>query len=168
MRLFISLTAALFVTLLAGCAGHSHYAGLEGREIKALSAQEIDGLRQGRGMSLALAAELNGYPGPLHVLELGDRLALTGSQRSATQALYDRMKAAAVAAGSDVISAERELDRLFASRTIDEAKLDAALARVANAQARLRGAHLQAHLEQLRILTPEQVRIYNQLRGYRS
>ena len=28
-------------------------------------------------MGLALAAELNGYPGPLHVIELADSLRLT-------------------------------------------------------------------------------------------
>jgi hypothetical protein len=31
----------------------------------------------------------------------------------------------------------------------------------------VRGVHLQAHLEQVRILTPEQVSRYNVLRGYR-
>jgi hypothetical protein len=48
------------------------YAGLEGRSIKALSEQQVADLRAGRGMVLALAAELNGYPGPMHVLELAD------------------------------------------------------------------------------------------------
>ena len=36
--------------------------------IRGLSEQEIDDLTNGRGMGLARAAELNGYPGPLHVL----------------------------------------------------------------------------------------------------
>ena len=36
-------------------------------------------LRAGRGMGLALAAELNGYPGPAHVLELADKLDLARS-----------------------------------------------------------------------------------------
>jgi hypothetical protein len=31
-------------------------------------------------MGLALAAELNGYPGPIHVLELGDQLNLSSVQ----------------------------------------------------------------------------------------
>jgi hypothetical protein len=38
------------------------YAGLAGRSIKALSEQQIADLQAGRGMGLALAAELNGYP----------------------------------------------------------------------------------------------------------
>jgi hypothetical protein len=57
------------------------YAGLEGRSIKALSEQQVADLRAGRGMSLALAAELNGYPGPMHVLELADSLDLSSSAR---------------------------------------------------------------------------------------
>lgn len=117
-------------------------------------------------MSLALAAELNGYPGPLHVLELGDKLALTVSQRSATQELYRRMKVAAIDAGEAFVSAERDLDRLFASKKASPQQLTEALARVAQAQSKLRGSHLHAHLEQVRILTPEQVAKYNSLRGY--
>jgi hypothetical protein len=37
---------------------------LEQRDIKTLSNQQIADLRAGRGMGLALAAELNGYAGP--------------------------------------------------------------------------------------------------------
>jgi Spy/CpxP family protein refolding chaperone len=166
MHLFISALLALALAGFSGCASHSHYAGLASREIKALSVTDIEGLRAGRGMSLALAAELNGYPGPLHVLELGNRLALSESQRAATQDLYERMKSAAVAAGEAFIGAEQDLDRLFASKTASAERLNAALARTAEAQAKLRGAHLQAHLEQVRILTPEQVARYNSLRGY--
>lgn len=166
--MFRTVTLSLCLALggLAGCAGHAHYAGWQSRDIKSLSAADIEGLRSGRGMSLALAAELNGYPGPLHVIELADKLALTPRQRDATQALYARMKAAATAAGEDVIDSERTLDRLFAGKAATPQQLTDALARVAQAQARLRGTHLQAHLEQVRILTPEQVAKYNSLRGY--
>ncbi len=53
------------------------YAGLQQRDIKALDEKQIADLKNGRGMGLALAAELNGYPGPMHVLELKDQLRLT-------------------------------------------------------------------------------------------
>ena len=71
------------------------YAGLQQRAIKALSDGQIADLRTGRGMGLALAAELNGYPGPLHVLELKDQLQLTADQKQRFQHLYDSMKAEA-------------------------------------------------------------------------
>jgi len=157
---------AVALITLAGCAGHSPYGGMQSREIKALSAADIEGLRQGRGMGFALAAELNGYPGPLHVLELADRLALTPAQRSATLALQRRMTADALAAGEELIQAERELDQLFAGHAATPERLNESLARVARAQARVRGAHLQAHLEQVRLLTADQVATYNRLRGY--
>jgi Spy/CpxP family protein refolding chaperone len=164
-----SLTPLVLVAaVLGGCASHAHYSGLESRDVKALSEADIEGIRAGRGMSLALAAELNGYPGPLHVLELAEGLALSDTQRRATQELYARMKRDAVQAGEAFIDAERDLDRVFANQSATPDQLNSALARVAQAQARLRGTHLHAHLEQARILTPEQVAKYNKLRGYRG
>src|SRR6266852_1428988 len=80
------------------------YAGLEARSIKALSEQQIADLRAGRGMGLALAAELNGYPGPMHVLELADKLELTADQRSSVKALFDSMKAEAIPIGEQMIN----------------------------------------------------------------
>src|SRR6516165_12752857 len=94
------------------------YAGLEGRAIKALSEQQISDLRAGRGMGLALAAELNGYPGPLHVLELADQIELSDDQRQRVRQLYDAMKAEAVPVGETLIAHESALDRAFAEGSI--------------------------------------------------
>jgi hypothetical protein len=65
----------------------SSYAGYPERPIKALSERQTADLRAGRGMGLALAAELNGYPGPVHVLELAAPLELRAVQRAETQEL---------------------------------------------------------------------------------
>lgn len=43
-------------------------------------------------MGLAKAAELNGYPGPLHVLELAVDLSLTAEQKAATETLFKSMQ----------------------------------------------------------------------------
>ena len=145
---------------------HSPYAGMQKREIKALSEQQIADLRAGKGMSLALPAELNGYPGPAHTLELADALGLSPEQRSRTQALFDRMQQEAKALGEDVIAAERELDSLFRDRKADAGNLAAATARAAQAQGRLREAHLRYHLAMMEVLSAEQVARYNLLRGY--
>jgi hypothetical protein len=80
--------------------GHHPYAGLEQRAVKALSEQQIADLRAGRGMGLALPAELNGYPGPSHVLENADALGLSAEQRERTKGLFEAMKAEAVPVGS--------------------------------------------------------------------
>jgi len=145
---------------------HAPYAGLQKRDIKALSEQQIADLRAGRGMSLALPAELNGYPGPAHSLELADRLRLSPEQRSKTQALFDRMQQEAKSLGEEVIMAERELDRLFRDKRVAPENLAAATSKAAAAQGRLRESHLRYHLAMMEVLTPEQVAQYNRLRGY--
>jgi hypothetical protein len=122
MNMFMQRTVFIVASTIAlshlvSCANHSPYAGMQARDIKALSANDIEGLRAGRGMSMALPAELNGYPGPLHVLQHQEALGLSASQRAATQDLFDRMKQDAIAAGESYVRAERELDRLFARKT---------------------------------------------------
>src|SRR5579872_6516636 len=77
---------------LAQMAPAQPYAGLQSREIKALSREEIAELRAGQGMGLALAAELNGYPGPRHVLDFANQLGLTDEQRMRILELFDAMK----------------------------------------------------------------------------
>jgi Spy/CpxP family protein refolding chaperone len=145
---------------------HQPYAGFEQRAIKALSDDELAELRAGRGMGLALAAELNGYPGPSHVLEHAKALELTPGQRQRTQAVFDAMKAEAVKLGERLIGQEQALDRLFATRAANAAELDAATAAIGMTQGALRAAHLRAHLAMMEVLTPEQVERYGQLRGY--
>lgn len=144
----------------------SPYAGQQTREIKALSDREVASLLAGKGMGFAKAAELNGYPGPAHVLELGDALDLTAAQRERTRELFAAMERDAMTLGKALVQAERELDQFFASRSATRGALDAALARVGELQARLRGVHLAAHIEQTAILSGEQVARYAQLRGY--
>jgi Spy/CpxP family protein refolding chaperone len=142
------------------------YAGLEQRAVKALSAEQIADLKAGRGMGLALAAELNGYPGPLHVIELGRELDLSQAQRDRVQALLEAMKAEAVPLGERVIAQEAALDRAFAQRTITAERLAAATAEIGATQGALRAAHLKYHLLVAEVLTPAQMQHYAALRGY--
>jgi Spy/CpxP family protein refolding chaperone len=162
--------AAGLALLLAGPAvaqtAHQPYAGLQARPVKALSEQQISDLQAGRGMGLALPAELNGYPGPLHVLEQAEALALTPGQRARTEALFAAMKAEAVPLGERLIREETELERLFASRTVQPASLEAATVAVGVTQGQLRAAHLRYHLTMMEVLTPDQLRRYGELRGY--
>src|SRR5262249_4495343 len=133
------------------------YTGLEGRSIKALSEQQIADLRAGRGMGLALAAELNGYPGPMHVLELADALDLSSRQRAKMQELFTAMKAEAIPLGERLIAQEAELDKAFASKTITAATLAASTEAIGATHAALRQAHLKYHLLAVEVLTPAQV-----------
>lgn len=144
------------------------YAGLQTRPIKALSDQQITDLKAGRGMGLALAAELNGYPGPLHVIEHAEALQLSPAQRTTVQQLFDAMKAETVPIGLKLIAQEAELDRQFASRTATDASIAAATQAIGATQATLRAAHLRYHLATLIVLTPGQTHRYVELRGYAS
>jgi Spy/CpxP family protein refolding chaperone len=166
-RLWIMMAATLVVgTAQAQHASPSPYSGLKERSIKALSDQQIADLRAGRGMGLALPAELNGYPGPIHVLELGDQLGLTGEQRTGAQELHAAMKAETVPLGERLIEQETDLDRQFATRSVTPASLQVTTAAIGTTQGALRLAHLRYHLAMLDVLTPEQVRHYGELRGY--
>jgi Spy/CpxP family protein refolding chaperone len=142
------------------------YAGLQTREIKALSREEMADLRGGRGMGLALAAELNGYPGPRHVIELAAPLSLTDEQRSKIQELFDSMRAEAIPLGQKLLSAERDLNRAFVERTINPQKLEAMTAAIADMQGKLRNTHLKYHLATAALLSPDQLHRYSELRGY--
>ena len=126
------------------------YAGWDGRAIKALSAEQIDDLRSGRGMGLALPAELNGYPGPRHVLDLADQLELTAGQQAEAQQLFDAMQAQAVVLGEQVLAGEAALDRLFALGMASDAAIDAAAVEVGRLQGALRGHHLRYHVADAR------------------
>jgi hypothetical protein len=145
---------------------HQPYAGLQGRPVKALSDQQIADLKAGRGMGLALAAELNGYPGPMHVLELASPLGLSDDQRAKVAGLFDAMKREAVPLGERLIAAETALDRQFADRTITASSLGEATRDIASLQGELRLAHLKYHLATLELLTPAQATRYSTLRGY--
>ncbi len=162
-----ALGAVVITVLMASAAAeHSPYAGQHHAAIKALGADEQAALLAGQGMGFAKAAELNGYPGPLHVVQLADALELTAEQKQASQALFERMRAAAQTAGARLIEEERALDRLYASKAATREAVDAQLARIEAVRARLRGVHLHAHLEQAALLSGEQVARYAALRGY--
>jgi Spy/CpxP family protein refolding chaperone len=148
--------------------GHAMpYAGFQTREIKALSEQQIADLRAGRGIALALAAELNRYPGPMHVLEHAAALSLTPEQTATMQRLMAQMRTQAVAAGEELIKAERALDRLLAEGRADDASLADAVAEAARAQGEVRRIHLATHIATRAALTPAQIDAYDKLRGYR-
>ena len=169
----MKLAFAALIALLAGPAvaqqhqhGHSPYAGSQQRAVKALSDQQIADLRAGRGMGLALAAELNGYPGPMHVLELGDRLQLTQEQREQVRQLYEAMKAEAIVLGEKLVAGEQVLDGEFVGQSMTSARLALLTGEIAQLQGELRAVHLKYHLVTRDLLSFEQRRRYAELRGY--
>ena len=132
--------AILVVMAVFPAFADTSYAGLQQRPIKALSAQQIDDLRAGRGMGMALAAELNDYPGPRHVLDLSDKLGLTPAQR-------------------------KRVSRLFAEKRAGGAELWSITAVIARRNGDLRYVHLGYHLSVRGLLSDRQIARYATLRG---
>ena len=162
---FFLLTAAYSLCAVAPVHAQTTYAGEQMRDIKALSAEEVAAYRNGEGMGLAKAAELNHYPGPKHVLQLAE-LHLTPAQRARIEQQYAEMHKNAVDLGERIIAQERALDTLFSEQKADARSMREILRAIGALQADLRFVHLNAHLETRAVLSEEQVVRYDELRGY--
>lgn len=171
MRLVL-LISVLAVTGFPGQAkepSHSHtskYAGQESRAIKSLSPDDIAELRRGGGWGMAKAAELNGIPGPVHLLELKDNIPLRETQVSEIKEIYGKMKHAAIQQGEKLIALEKELETQFRNGSITRASLSKMLQAISETRMKLRFIHLSTHLRTPEILTAAQIARYNSLRGY--
>ena len=168
VKTLIAIGTATIVASVSVFAETAPYAGQDQRSIATLSGADIDALLAGQGWGFALAAELNGYPGPLHVLELAKELELTDQQRAEVQSIYDDMNKRARALGADYVRAEAELSDAFNSGNLDEVDLETLVARSARIEAELRSVHLAAHLEIKPLMSRHQVVLYNNARGYDS
>lgn len=143
-----------------------HYAGQETRAVTALSGEDIAQIEAGAGWGLAKAAELNGYPGPAHVLELAEKLDLTPAQRQRVEEIFGKMRAAAIETGKRYILAEAGVDEVFRASDATAETVADAVAEAARWRGRLRLVHLKPHLETAKLMSPEQRRRYDHLRGY--
>ena len=132
----------------------------------ALSDEDIAALRKGEGMGMAKAAELNGYPGPVHVMGLATQLGLTRISSEQVTAVFERMSATAKPLGGELIAREQVLDQLFATGEITPDRLAIETAAIGELNGRLRSVHLAAHLETRALLHPDQIALYRHLRGY--
>lgn len=173
MKLWFSFSAILFVISYSAISAEppkykSKYIGQENRSIKSLSADSIQQLTQGKGWGLAKAAELNGMPGPSHILQMKNEIALTKGQEKKIQELFDSMKSKAIPLGLELIELERKLNDSFSNRTIKDETLHQQLDSISKVRKKLRYVHLVTHLMTPKILTSKQIEKYNNLRGYGS
>jgi Spy/CpxP family protein refolding chaperone len=152
----------------SGTGSERPYAGQQAREVSAFTDDEVRQHREGRGLGYARSAELNGHPGPMHVLELATELNLTEAQAAAVKAIQARMSERARAAGEAYMEAEKAIDAAFRSGTADAETVARLVQEADRRRAETRLAHLIAHLETTPILTPEQRARYAELRGYKG
>ena len=130
-----------------------------------MRAREFRNLQQGRGMGMGRVADVNGYPGPMHVLEHAEALELTDGQIERTRELMTRVKTRAPELGKQVVDAEKRLEAMFAGGSVNAAKMDSLLMEIAELRAHLRSLHLTAHLDQAAVLTEAQLEKYKKLRS---
>lgn len=161
-----ALIAAFLLLPLPVQATDAPYAGQQTRSISSFSAEDIAALKAGEGWGLALPAELNGWPGPLHVLEMSEALDLSADQTADIEAIFATMRSDAQEAGQRLLKAEATLDAAFETDEIDGETLAELLVVAATARAALREVHLAAHLETAPLLTRHQKMLYDQARGY--
>ena len=95
----------------------SHYVGEQKREIKSLSTNDISELKRGGGWGFAKPAELNGVPGPAHLLEMKGEISLSDSQIASIEKIHKKMLSEAIPLGKKYINAERTLDQIFVNKT---------------------------------------------------
>ena len=166
--ILLGLNVLLTTTTLAQHphAAHSNYAGMQNRAIKSLSDSDIEELLRGGGWGLALPAELNGMPGPAHLLELKEEIPLSQDQVEKVQVLFEQMREAAIPAGERLIAAEAALEAAFSNGEVDQSSLRDLLARSESARTELRFIHLSQHYKTIQFLTPVQIERYKVLRGY--
>lgn len=173
----LALFLALVGITLASCASQpapetsipqltSPYIPLLDSPIRGLSVEEISDLESGAGAGFARAAELNGYPGPRHILDLQTQLGMNEDQLAQVRSLYDEMNGAARQLGAEILQMESDLELAFRNQTIDEDSLAPQVTALAKKYGQLRLLHLRTHLSALDLLAPHQLTLYNQLRGY--
>ena len=119
---------------------------------------------EGRGFGMGFAADQNGYPGPMHLLELRERLGLTAEQAAKAQALVHAMFSESRPKSARLLEAEARLKKLFADGAAGEAAVRAAVAEVERARSEVRLVHLLTHLKTRELLTEGQRRVYHEAR----
>ncbi|MDD9909320.1 MAG: Spy/CpxP family protein refolding chaperone [Ahrensia sp.] len=174
-RLLLIPTTALVALIAAGLGfmvlfgtaydAQSPYAGQQSRMVSALSSQTVEGLKAGAGLGYA-KAELNGWPGPLHILELAEELSLSQEQSRQIEEIRQAMLERAKPLGVKLIEAEGALDSVFEQPSPAAIDIERATLEAAKIEAELRAVHLTAHLQSTPLLSPEQKAIYQRERGY--
>jgi Spy/CpxP family protein refolding chaperone len=119
-----------------------------------------DALLNGDDNGMAACAESNGYPGPKHVLDLAERLALTARQKHDLREIYDDMNTRARALGKMIVKIEEELNYAFNSGMLSQESAADDAESVGKMRGTLRGVHLSAHIRTKELLTKKQLEQY--------
>lgn len=139
--------------------------GMGGGMLGGVSGQEKEALLTGAGLGAGMIAMMNGYPGPKHVLEMGDELELTVAQRESIGTIYGNVKAESVKLGTELVEKDEALAALFASGSVKTGDVEKRAREIGELQGRVRAAHLNAHVETFEALTPAQREQLSSMQG---
>ncbi len=128
-----------------------------GGMLSGVSEQEKEMLLKGGGLGAGMIAMTNGYPGPKHVLEMGDDLELTAAQRESIGTIYGKVKAESVKLGTELVEKDEALAALFTTGSVSTKDVEKRSREIGELQGRLRAAHLNAHVQTHAELTPAQL-----------
>lgn len=170
-RSFIVLLAFIIAVLMIVSSSNlsnaqSPYTSQLNSPVRGLSAQEVDDLINGRGAGYARTAELNHYPGPKHVLDMKQELALSPEQEQQIEVIFSQMNMKAKQVGREIVEHEQQFSNVFAQGEISESDINEQARRLGMLYGQYRSIHLQPHLKVRQLLSPEQIAKYDQLQGY--
>lgn len=144
----------------AGHAGHVH-----GGAIRSLPGRDIVALAGGEGGGLAKIADLNGYPGPRHVLDMDAHLNLTTRQREQLRQVMSTMEADAKEVATRYLSALAQLEEDTRQGSLSGDQFLKRYRAVEALRTELGAVHLITHFKTKDLLTPAQVATYYKPQG---
>lgn len=136
-----------------------------GGMLSGVSEQEKEALLKGGGLGAGMIAMMNGYPGPKHVLEMGDELELTDAQRESIGTIYGKVKAESVKYGTELVEKDEALAAMFTSGSVDTGDVEKLAREIGELQGRVRAEHLNAHVKTYDALTPAQREKLSSMQG---
>jgi Spy/CpxP family protein refolding chaperone len=136
-----------------------------GPMLSGISESEKKALLAGSGLGAGMIAMQNGYPGPKHVLEMGDELGLTAEQKEEIGTLFAERKASFVDMGSELVKKDEELTAMFASGSVKTKDVEKLAREIGQLQGELRAGHLNAHVLTWEALTEAQREKLASMRG---
>jgi Spy/CpxP family protein refolding chaperone len=146
--------------LLSGVLGFNLPIALHGQTVP----PDRESLENSEGAGMGSYADLNGYPGPKHVLDMQDSLNLSEEQLKDVQSIFDAMKESTRSTGEAIIAREVELESLFRSGKATREVVKRVSKEIGALRGELRAAHLVAHIQAKQVLTKDQIATYDSLR----
>ncbi|MEJ2483801.1 MAG: periplasmic heavy metal sensor [Gemmatimonadota bacterium] len=136
-----------------------------GPMLSGISEDEKEALLAGSGLGAGMIAMANGYPGPKHVLEMGDELGLTAEQKEEIGSLFAERKASFVELGTELVKKDEQLTAMFASGSVNTKDVEKLAREIGQLQGELRAGHLNAHVLTWEALTAAQREKVASMRG---